>query len=94
MTLSPEELIRQLLALSDGVKSTLSHKLVKQNQSWADRKNAVRLYLEEHGSISLKMARDLNLVPKHTTSIAFVRCVINPTKESRMGNHRAKRGTP
>lgn len=69
-------------SLSDEVKQGLGWKLVKQNKSWAVERAAVKAHLDSHGFLSLKDARDLQLVPSDTPSRVFVGCVINPlTKE-------------
>tara|TARA_B100001250_G_scaffold403931_1_gene419125 strand:- start:214 stop:786 length:573 start_codon:yes stop_codon:yes gene_type:complete len=81
MSLSPHDILKAYEALSVEDKSNLDWKIVKQNKSWESMRVAVRIYLEENGSLSLKAARDLNLVPIKTTSITFVRCVIKPLRK-------------
>jgi hypothetical protein len=74
----PEAIKAAYDALSDDVKQGLDWKLVKQNKSWAVERAAIKAHLNSHGSLSLKDARDLQLVPNNTPSRVFVGCIINP----------------
>ena len=81
MNLSPDDILKAYNSLTDEVKSSLGWKLVKQNKSWLAEKEAVKQHLEEHGSLSLAQARNLNLVPHKTTSSTFVKTIIEPLKK-------------
>lgn len=80
--MTPDEIIAGYNSLTDAVKQSLDWEFVKRNKSWLSEREAVKSHLTTNGSLSLKAARDLHLVPNDMTSSTFVKCIIDPLKKA------------